>query len=230
MGHRNLPFVLCLALFAGTVHAQDTLYRKTSAPYQFWTAKLPLLNLLDPNAPNLQLAMERRFDKHNSVQLLGGISTDFSTTKPKPHDYSFVNGFRLKAEYRRYFHVRRKVAFFLAGDVFYTSYRHYTDDSFISKTTNLGYTDNYYVRKKMAGADLKWGFQFHAGKHLLFETFAGLGFKHKTVTETGRTSPFDEHVPPPSPVDINLSSETNALGSYTTVSLPINFVICYNFR
>ena len=231
MSYKHPFFVSLLVLICANTNAQDTLnHNKSYDPYKSWCAKLPLLNFLDLNAPNLEMAAERRFDWRNSVQLLAGISTDISTVRPRPHDYSAINGFRIKGEYRRYFHVRRKVSFFLAGDVFYTTYKHYSQDSFISQANAAHYADNFYVQKKMAGADLKWGVQFHTGKHFMFETFAGLGFKHKSVTQTGRTMPTDDAVPPPPPIDFNPNAESNALGSYTTVSLPVNFVVGYIFR
>ncbi len=230
MRYKNPIFVLLL-LTSVNAFAQDSMIRKhTPTPNKYWSVKLPLFNLLDPVSPNLQVAVERRLNGKNGIQLLAGISTDLTTTKPRPRDYSVINGYRLRAEYRRYFHVRRKVSFFLAGDVFYTQYKHYTRDSFISQSTNIRYADNFYILKKMAGADLKWGLQFHAGKHFMFETFAGLGFKHKAVTRTGRTSPLDEPVPPLPPKDFSLGDQTNTLGNYTTVSMPLNFVIGYSFR
>ncbi len=229
MSYKNFLFILLLLLLDNAVHAQDTLSRKVYEPNKYWIAKIPLLNLIDLNSPNLSIALERRLNGKNSVQFLAGISTDISTTALKPHDYSVVNGFRLAAEYRHYYHVRRKASFFLAADVFYTGYRHYTDDSFISQSTNIHYSDSYYLKKKMEGANAKWGVQYHSG-HFMFEAFAGLGFKYKTVTEVGRTAPGDEHVPPPRLTDMNLGAVGNMLGAYTTISTPANFVVGYIFR
>ncbi len=230
MTPRNVLFALLL-LFSSNTFAQDTLAAKRpSAIYPFWIVKLPLLNLIDLNSPNLSVAVERRLNGKNSVQFLAGISTDLNVANQNAQNYALVNGFRLKAEYRHYYHVRRKAAFFLAADIFYTGYRHYTNDSFISQSTNIRYSDNYYLKKKMAGADVKWGLQFHSGTHFIFETFAGIGIKSKTVTEAGRTAPGDEHVPPPFRTDINVVAVGNVLGAYTTISAPVNFVVGYIFR
>ncbi len=231
MSYKHPFYILLLLLVSATANAQDTLtHSRPYVPYKYWCIKLPLFNLTDLNSPNLQFGVERRFDKRNGVQLLAGISADLSTIRPKPHDYSAINGFRLRGEYRWYFHVRKKASFFLAADAFYTAYKHYTQDSFVNQANGVHYSDNFYVQKKMAGADVKWGLQFHSGKHFMFETFAGLGFKHKLVTQTGRTVPTDDAVPLPAPIDFNPNAESNALGSYTTVSLPLNFVVGYIFR
>ena len=230
MSYKNFLFILLLLLLDNAVHAQDTLSRKVYEPNKYWIAKIPLLNLIDLNSPNLSVAVERRLNGKNGVQLLAGISTDLNVANQNAQNYALVNGFRLKAEYRHYYHVRRKAAFFLAADIFYTSYRHYTNDSFISQSTNIRYSDNYYLKKKMAGADVKWGLQFHKGKHFMFETFAGLGIKSKTVTEAGRTAPGDEHAPPRFRTDINIVAVGNMPGAYTTLSAPINLVVGYIFR
>ena len=230
MNYKNSLFLLLLLVTSAATFGQDSLATNHSSTlYPFWVVKLPLLSLIDPNSPNLCAAVERRLNGKNSVQFLAGISTDLSTTTPKPHDYSAVNGFRLRAEYRHYYHVRRKAAFFLGADVFYTGYRHYTDDSFISQSTNLHYYDSYYLKKKMTGVNVKWGIQYHNG-NFVFETFAGPGLKQRTVTETGRTAPGDEHVPLHFRTGINVVAAGNDLGDYTTMSATVNFVIGYIFH
>jgi len=229
MNRVNTIGVLLLLTCIGKSYAQDAPIEKQIAHYNFWTAKLPLFNFLDFNSPNLQLGGERRLDKHNAVQLIGGLSID-PNGKENKNPHSFINGYRFKAEYRRYFHVRTSFAFYVAGDVFYTTYNRFTHDSFISAISSAHYSDNFYLQKKMAGADLKWGFQRMLEQHFMFEFFAGLGFKSKTVTQTHRTAPSDERVPPPRPTYVNFNAMANQLGTYTTPTMPVNFVIGYKFR
>ncbi len=225
----NLILILLLAATLNRANGQDTIAKQpANSAYKYWTAKLPLLNILDLSCPNLMLGAERRLDKHNAVQLLGGISRDQYGSETAGGG-SVVNGYRLKGEYRRYFHVKRNFAFYAAAEVFYTRYRHYTSDSFISTGSGVHYNDKYYLHKNMWGADVKWGLQRMIGQHFMFEVFAGLGFKSKTVTQTNRSAPSDAAVPK-HVVDINLYSIANELGIYTTIAMPVNFVIGYKFR
>ena len=230
MNRVNTIVILLLLACISNVYGQDsTAGRHSFTRYNYWTAKLPLLNFLDFNSPNLQLGIERRLDKHNAVQFIAGISA-YSWGSEKPAGSSIVNGYRLKGEYRRYFNVRRHVAFYGATEVFYTSYHHYTSDSFVSAGLGVHYQDKFYLEKKMWGADVKCGFQGTVGKHWVFEFFTGLGFKAKTVTQFGRAAPQDVSVPRRHPVDINFSGLSNQLGAYTTITAPMNLAVGYRFR
>ena len=227
------PFALLFlcVLLAGSTFAQDTLAPNKLQPnYSYHILKLPLANFLDLNSPNLQVGIEQRLDKHNSIQLLAGFSVDPNLINAQRNWYSVFNGYRIKGEYRRYFHIRKRTSFYLAADLFYTAYSTYTYDSFTSAATGAGYIEHFTLRKKMFGSDVKWGVQKQVGQHFMFETFVGLGYKYKIATQTGRNNPYDQRAPQPPAADINLFAITNMAGSYGTVSMPLNFVIGYTFR
>ena len=228
MNRVSIAVILLLIAFVINAGAQETTPEKQVNKYSYWTAKLPLLNFIDVTCPNLQLGAERRLDKHNAVQLIAGISADgFQSDKPK--GASILNGYRFKGEYRRYFLVRRNFAFYGAAGGFYNNYRHYTSDSFVSALSGLNYYDKFYVHKSMWGAEVKCGLQRMMGQRWMFEFFAGLGFKSKTVTQTDRTAPSDMNVQH-RVTYLNISAMANQLGTYTTITLPMNLTIGYKFR
>jgi hypothetical protein len=217
---------LFLALFLCTLsaYAQKKEAKPAKENYNYWEVKIPMLNLIDPFSPNIQAGIEHRFDKHNSVSLTGGVSFDLD------YDHnccSDLNGVRVKADYIRYFMVRKKCSFFTGAELFYNGYNNNVKGTFWDSLITGTYTDYYKIHKVMYGLNLKIGFHCRFHKHLTFDFYTGLGLKHRTVTETDRDHPTDKME---RAVDFSLWRASERTGDNTTLSLPLNLSIGYIFR
>lgn len=210
---------LSLILSTSAAHGQ----KLNDSLYNYWAVRLPLLNLVDQLSPNIQLAIERRFDKHNAVQLQGGISFDMDTSHKCCTE---LNGFRLKAEYRRYFHIKKHFSFFVAGEVFYTQYNTTVSALFHDTANTREYIDVFTLHKAMYGFCPKWGIHLH-GKHFLFNVYMGIGIKNRIVTQTGRDNLNDERDFPHHP---NVWYASQQTGNNLTVHFPLNIAVGYFFR
>ena len=220
MNLRYTCYVILFSLIVNHSYGQDTVLAKsTKSQFPSWTIKLPLLNLLDPNSPNLQVGVERQLNRHIGLQFTAGVSVD--------PNRSVVNGFRLKGEYRHYFGIKKRHSFFWGGDVFYTRYSSRVAETFVNGIDSSLYEDHFTIYKKMYGANAKFGFHKECKNHFMFEVYSGLGFKVRSVTQQGRTNPSDS---PESVVDINLAAISYEAGQATTISMPLNFAIGYMFR
>jgi hypothetical protein len=193
--------------------------RSSDSLYRYWAVRVPLFNLVDQLSPNIQLAIERRFDKANALQLQGGVSFYNNHFGKEP------NGFRLKAEYRRYFHVRKHFSFFVAAELFYTQYNTPVRGIFHDANTQK-YYDDFIIQKKKYGFSPKWGLHLH-GKHFLFDAYAGIGLKNRVITHTGRDNPDDERYFVRKPTIFSAKQTT---GNDLTVYIPLNIAFGYIFR
>ena len=210
-------------------HSQpDSQVRKGPPPIprEYTAVKIALPNLVDLINPNLAVAVERRFNPKNAVQMLVGITLPLNRSAEGMT--VTAKGIKLRAEYRRYH--RRKPNnkdWFYAAELFYTGYRSgsygwYEDTT---RITENHYYDEFILSKKMGGAAFRIGFQIRFKKHFLFEFSGGIGFKYRHVTQTGRINPEDmttaNH---PNVLDIS-----NATGSETMPVFPCNFMLGYVF-
>jgi len=156
--------------------------------------------------------------------VIGGISMNyFAEDLSNSH---FVNGFRFKGEYRRYFHVKHKLNFYVAGELHYTKYNSGVEGTFISSIDSTQYEDHYNLHKEMYGWNIKWGLIKKCGRHFMFETYAGLGVKYRIVSQTGRQHPDDDYK---TPVDVNLGAIGAETGATTTIGATLNFAVGYRF-
>ena len=221
-----LPVFFFLCIY--NTHAQDTVCKKSIIPTPYWTIKLPLWNFMDLYAPNLQLGLERRLDKQQGIQFIGGISVDQAPLQNRNTQGFKVNGFRFKGEYKRYFHFRKYCTYYFAGELFYTQYKMYAEESFITPVDSIIYSDHYLLFTQKYGLNIKFGIQRIFLKHFLVEIYGGLGIEHHLATQAGRSNPNDPIYHYPSH-ELHFQYNFDKADEYT-ISMPINCAIGYIFR
>ena len=224
MNIRNL-FLIFFLCCAGSLRAQEQTVRfNTDRKFDYWAVKLPLANLFDLySSPNVQLGIERRFDKHNGAQLIGAVCGD-------PGRQLNLNGYKAKAEYRRYFRVRPMHSFYLAAELEYIQTSIQTTWSYTSSTTGVIYQDEFYLQTKKYGGNIKFGFHKEFRRGMMFDAWAGLGIRHVKSVQKNRDNPADPIYDNPS-VDFTIHSSSQYLPyDGTGFSMPINFAWGYIFR
>lgn len=223
---RYLMMTLALWTTTGAYAQEKPSEGKPIEPFQYWAVKLPLANLVDIwSSPNLQVGIERRFDKHNCVQLIaaGCIDADGSGAP---------NGFKTKAEYRRYFRLRprRRQSFYLAAELEYIQTSQQVDQQYMSMTTGDLYTDRFHFFQQKYGCNLKFGFHKELRRHFMFDAWAGLGIRHVIAVQKGRTNPNDP-IYEVRAVDMNIHSSGRYLPyNGNDLSMPVNFAFGYRFH
>jgi len=223
----NTRFLLCLLLICKVciAYGQDTtVVKHTGVNYDYWSVKLPLINMIDfYSSPNLQVAVERRMNSKESLQGTAGISVD-------PCEYcKAVNGFRAKAAYKRYFHLEHKFSFFLAGEFFYTQYRKTIDQSYLHVADSTIYKDHFKTFTQKYGGDIQFGLHRVAHQHFTLDIYAGIGLQQVSVSQKGRLYPNDPIYYYPA-VDFHIdNSHTSEVQSGIQLAMPLNIAIGYIF-
>ncbi len=216
---------LCFIFIACHTRAQDAPMAKSlDNNYDYWSVKIPLANTIDfYSSPNFMVAVERRLNKKTSLQGTAGISIDPCA------NCGGVNGFRLKAAYKRYFHTEHKYSFFLAGELFYTQFRKTIDQSYLHMPDSTVYEGHFIAFTQKYGADVQFGLHKVSHQHFTLDIYAGLGLQQVVVSQKGRLYPNDPiHYYPA--VDFHFdNSGASEVQNGIQGTMPINIAIGYIF-
>ena len=181
----NLYVLFIIILFAtGTLHAQS--------PYKN-QLKLSPFRLIDFVNPGLELSYERMYHKKYSTQLSAAWMSD----PLQATEFKNYNGERIALE-EKYFYMQKKyLRTYFSAELVVLNTNFETVNRFVDTTGGFtisnyhnSYRDTFSVHKRTQSFYLKGGIQFTL-KRLTFDFSAGLGLKHKHITQAGRFDPND---------------------------------------
>ncbi|HNP97849.1 MAG TPA: hypothetical protein PKK99_02285 [Bacteroidia bacterium] len=141
---------------------------------------------------------------------------------------SSASGFKSKLEFRKYNHSEKEKKYYsyFAGNIFFNNLDYETRGQFMNSTDSTDiYEENYFVRKKSFGINVKYGFELTVLKHFILDVYGGLGLRIKDVKQTGRIRPEDEYYS----IDPNSREIRDRAGNYGVPDLSLGFKVGYMF-
>lgn len=158
------------------------------------------LNFFSPidvfNFPTIDLSLEHRITNNFSITAEAGYEL-YHFNKP---DTAFVkpSGYKLASELRLYkpFQSPAKkramgtslTGFYMGVDFFYRQEQYNSAVEFTrSGSDSTVYIDNYWTRKKAAGANLTAGYQWAPYRRIVADAFLGVGMLQRTISRSELT-------------------------------------------
>ena len=135
---------------------------------------------------------------------------------------------RVSLEFRKYNHSEKEKKYYsyFMREIFFNNLDYETRGQFMNSTDSTDiYEENYFVRKKSFGINVKYGFELTVLKHFILDVYGGLGLWIKDVKQTGRIRPEDEYYS----IDPNSREIRDRAGNYGVPDLSLGFKVGYMF-
>ena len=177
--------------------------------------KLSPLPLIDEASfPTVQVGVE--FMLSHKVSWYNEVGIKY---RKSYYDYSDTNflaskGFKIKSEMRYYFRQNSSTfsGRYVAANAFYIYDAHNAVTSyFYQKDSLMEKVDNFGVRKNVFGINLLYGFQRSLSERFLFELFAGVGIRFRTVHTINKEYDKNRDNISGNPVDVTISGVRNEI-------------------
>jgi hypothetical protein len=198
------------------------------------------LNVFDFINPSLQIGYERIINKKYAIQVEGGYILNHSVENylidlaKGIQDCPYSNsGFKIRTEFKYFFKIKKKVAFYTSGELFYTKNKSWVADNFIvsdpsfeypvPKPENANvYTDFFCNDKQRFGINAKIGIKLWMGKHFFMEPHIGIGLVYRISRQFERDNLNDK-------LYDEVLSFNNKEGKAFILNLPLNIKMGFSF-
>jgi len=192
--------------------------------------KFTPLKTLDFSNPALEISYERKLSNSFSGQLMASWLFPNSAWDINKDVLPNTTGYRIAFEEKYFFEKSAPQGPYISLELNYMhnkfkdlGYFHAKDDN--SDPPYTSYSDTIGIKKQTLSINFKVGYQLIV-EHLCIDFYAGFGPRYKDVEQYNRLKPEDV-MDVPKPKDFYFNS--NLIGKYWTVSIPLNVRIGWIF-
>jgi hypothetical protein len=173
---------------------------------------LPLID--EVSFPTIQAGVE--FTLSDKMSWYNEVGVKYRKSYYEYSDTSFLasNGFKIKSEVRYYFRQNSSTfsGRYVAANAFFIYDIHNAVTSyFYQKDSSMEKIDNFGVKKNVFGINLVYGFQRSLSERFLFELFAGVGIRFRTVNTINKEYDKNRDNISGTPVDVTISGIRNEI-------------------